>query len=60
MVAESVRILRETYLAILLDRQANGPLLVASPAGGTDIEEVKKIFFGEEIFFNLKKLFFYI
>uniref|UniRef100_A0A915E358 Succinate-CoA ligase subunit beta n=1 Tax=Ditylenchus dipsaci TaxID=166011 RepID=A0A915E358_9BILA len=40
MVAESVKILRETYLAILLDRQANGPVIVASPAGGTDIEEV--------------------
>ncbi|KAI1705348.1 ATP-grasp domain-containing protein [Ditylenchus destructor] len=40
MVAESVEILRETYLAILLDRNANGPIVVASPAGGTDIEEV--------------------
>lgn len=40
MVAESVNIMRETYLCILLDRQHNGPVLVASPAGGMDIEKV--------------------
>lgn len=40
MVAESVNIVRETYLCILLDRQHNGPVLVASPAGGMDIEKV--------------------
>lgn len=44
MVAESVKILRETYLAILLDRDSNGPMIVASAAGGTDIEEVSLIF----------------
>lgn len=40
MVAESVNIKRETYFCILLDRQANGPVIVASPAGGMDIEAV--------------------
>lgn len=40
MVAESVNIMRETYLCILMDRQANGPVLIASPAGGMDIEAV--------------------
>lgn len=40
MVAESVNITRETYLCILMDRQHNGPVIVASPAGGVDIEAV--------------------
>lgn len=40
MVAESVNIKRETYFCILLDRQQNGPVIVASPAGGMDIEAV--------------------
>ncbi|TMW50400.1 hypothetical protein DOY81_004501 [Sarcophaga bullata] len=40
MVARSVNIVRETYLCILLDRAHNGPVLIASPAGGVDIEAV--------------------
>ncbi|EZA55993.1 Succinyl-CoA ligase [GDP-forming] subunit beta, mitochondrial [Ooceraea biroi] len=40
MIAESVEIARETYLCILMDRQHNGPVLIASPAGGMDIEAV--------------------
>ncbi|XP_065363841.1 succinate--CoA ligase [GDP-forming] subunit beta, mitochondrial [Calliphora vicina] len=40
MVARSVNIVRETYLCILLDREHNGPVLIASPAGGVDIEAV--------------------
>lgn len=40
MVAQSVNIIRETYLCILMDREYNGPVLVASPAGGVDIEAV--------------------
>ncbi|KAF2361079.1 Succinate--CoA synthetase beta subunit [Trinorchestia longiramus] len=40
MVAESVDILRETYLCILMDRDHNGPVVLASPDGGVDIEEV--------------------
>ncbi|XP_037812941.1 succinate--CoA ligase [GDP-forming] subunit beta, mitochondrial [Lucilia sericata] len=40
MVARSVNIIRETYLCILLDREHNGPVLIASPAGGVDIEAV--------------------
>lgn len=40
MIAESVDIARETYVCILMDRQHNGPVLIASPAGGMDIEAV--------------------
>lgn len=40
MIAQSVNIKRETYLCILMDRQENGPVLIASPAGGVDIEAV--------------------
>lgn len=40
MIAESVNIVKETYLCILMDRQSNGPVIVASPAGGMDIEAV--------------------
>ncbi|OQR68042.1 succinyl-CoA ligase-like [Tropilaelaps mercedesae] len=40
MIAEALDIKRETYLAILMDRTYNGPVVVASPAGGVDIEEV--------------------
>lgn len=40
MIAESVDIARETYVCILMDRQHNGPVLIASPAGGMDIETV--------------------
>lgn len=40
MVAESVNIKRETYVCIVMDRENNGPVLVASPAGGVDIEAV--------------------
>ncbi|XP_071449237.1 succinate--CoA ligase [GDP-forming] subunit beta, mitochondrial isoform X2 [Hetaerina americana] len=42
MVAESVTIMKEKYLCFLMDRQNNGPVLISSPAGGTDIEEVAK------------------
>lgn len=40
MVAEALDISRETYFAILLDRDHNGPVMVGSPDGGMDIEEV--------------------
>lgn len=40
MVAKSINIVRETYLCIVMDRDNNGPVLVASPAGGMDIETV--------------------
>ncbi|KAJ8682419.1 hypothetical protein QAD02_018211 [Eretmocerus hayati] len=40
MIAESVNIARETYVCILMDRSYNGPVLIASPAGGMDIESV--------------------
>merc|ERR1712141_189911 len=40
MVAEAIDITRETYFCILMDRASNGPVIVASPDGGVDIEEV--------------------
>lgn len=40
MVASSVNIVRETYVCIVMDRDSNGPVLVASPDGGVDIEAV--------------------
>uniref|UniRef100_A0A914RB98 Succinyl-CoA synthetase beta chain n=1 Tax=Panagrolaimus davidi TaxID=227884 RepID=A0A914RB98_9BILA len=40
MIAESISIKRETYLAILMDRDSNGPVIIASPAGGMDIEDI--------------------
>ena len=40
MVAEALDIKRETYLAIVMDRESNGPAIICSPCGGMDIEEV--------------------
>jgi len=40
MIAEALDIARETYLAFLMDRANNGPVMVGSPMGGMDIEEV--------------------
>eukprot|EP01120_Amphizonella_sp_Union-15-10_P007198 TRINITY_DN2408_c0_g1_i1.p1 TRINITY_DN2408_c0_g1~~TRINITY_DN2408_c0_g1_i1.p1 ORF type:complete len:421 (-),score=105.47 TRINITY_DN2408_c0_g1_i1:37-1299(-) len=40
MIAESIDLAREVYFAILMDREAGGPVMVASPQGGMDIEQV--------------------
>ena len=40
MIAESVDIAHEYYLAILMDRETSSPVIVASTEGGMDIEEV--------------------
>jgi succinyl-CoA synthetase beta subunit len=40
LVAEAVDISRELYFAILLDRTTSAPVIIASTAGGMDIEEV--------------------
>lgn len=40
LIAECLDIQRETYFAIILDRAADGAVLVASPKGGMDIEQV--------------------
>ena len=45
MVAEAIDIVRETYFCILLDREHNGPVIVCSPDGGMDIEEVSNVAF---------------
>ena len=39
-MAEAIDITRETYLCILMDRESHGLVIVASPDGGVDIEEV--------------------
>uniref|UniRef100_A0A224XCT7 Succinate--CoA ligase [GDP-forming] subunit beta, mitochondrial n=1 Tax=Panstrongylus lignarius TaxID=156445 RepID=A0A224XCT7_9HEMI len=43
MIAESVNIKRETYFSIVMDRYFGGPVIIASPSGGTDIETVAKV-----------------
>jgi len=40
LVVESVDIAREVYFAILMDRAAGGPVVVASTEGGVEIEKV--------------------
>jgi succinyl-CoA synthetase beta subunit len=42
MVAEAVDIAKETYFAILMDRVSGGPIILASPMGGMDIEAVAR------------------
>ncbi|XP_035732498.1 succinate--CoA ligase [GDP-forming] subunit beta, mitochondrial-like [Vespa mandarinia] len=42
MIAESVDIVSEKYICILMDRQHNGPVIIASPLGGMDIEAIAK------------------
>ncbi|EAL70117.1 succinate-CoA ligase [Dictyostelium discoideum AX4] len=40
MLAESVDPKRELYFAIVMDRKYGGPVMIASPQGGVDIESV--------------------
>lgn len=40
LIAESVTIVKEYYIAILLDRTSGAPLLITSTEGGVDIETV--------------------
>jgi succinyl-CoA synthetase beta subunit len=40
LIVESINFNAEKYFAILMDRAFQGPVMVASPAGGMDIEEV--------------------
>lgn len=40
MLAESIDLAKELYFAILFDRKHQGPVIVASPKGGMDIEQV--------------------
>eukprot|EP00126_Sphaerothecum_destruens_P007854 Sdes_comp20015_c0_seq5m12709 len=40
MIAQALDIARETYFAIVLDRAHSGAVMVGSPEGGVDIEEV--------------------
>ena len=43
MLAESLDFGKEFYFAILLDRASGGPVFVASPMGGMDIEHVAEV-----------------
>ncbi len=40
LIEEGVAIERELYLSIIIDRTRKAPVVIASPAGGMDIEEV--------------------
>lgn len=40
MLVERMYMRREMYISIMLDRAAGGPVFIASPAGGTSIEDV--------------------
>lgn len=40
MLVERMTMKREMYISIMLDRASNGPVFIASPCGGTSIEEV--------------------
>eukprot|EP01129_Flabellula_baltica_P016181 TRINITY_DN8503_c0_g1_i1.p1 TRINITY_DN8503_c0_g1~~TRINITY_DN8503_c0_g1_i1.p1 ORF type:complete len:435 (+),score=133.11 TRINITY_DN8503_c0_g1_i1:33-1307(+) len=40
MVAEAIDLTKELYLSIVLDRESGGPVFVASPSGGVDIEDI--------------------
>ncbi|VVM05958.1 succinyl-CoA synthetase beta subunit [Methylacidimicrobium cyclopophantes] len=42
LVAKAPRILRELYLAILIDRECRCPVVMGSARGGVDIEEVAR------------------
>jgi len=40
LLVERMYMRREMYLSIMMDRASQGPVIVASPAGGTSIEDV--------------------
>ena len=40
LISEAVEILSESYVGIILDRATQRPVVMVSPAGGVDIEEV--------------------
>lgn len=40
MLVERMYLRREMYISIMLDRASGGPVFIASPAGGTSIEDV--------------------
>ena len=42
LVAEAAVIDREFYLGIVIDRASRSPVVIASPAGGVEIEEIAK------------------
>jgi succinyl-CoA synthetase beta subunit len=42
LVAENVEIQKEVYLGIILDRKSKSPVIMVSPEGGIDIEEVAR------------------
>jgi succinyl-CoA synthetase beta subunit len=42
LVAENVEIQKEVYLGIIVDRKSKSPVIMVSPEGGIDIEEVAR------------------
>ena len=43
MVCEGIDLTREAYLAIVLDRASQTPVVIGSAEGGVDIEEVAEV-----------------
>ena len=43
LLSERLYMRREMYLSIMLDRAAGGPIFIASPSGGTSIEDVAHV-----------------
>jgi succinyl-CoA synthetase beta subunit len=44
LVARKMKIAREMYFAILLDRKSAGPMIIACSEGGTSIEDLAEKF----------------
>ena len=42
MIVEKAEVIKEFYLSILLDRMTKGPVIIFSPLGGVEIEQVAK------------------
>ena len=42
MIAEKAEVVREFYLSVMLDRVTKGPVIIFSPLGGMEIEQVAK------------------
>ncbi len=43
LVEEAMDVSRELYLSIVTDRSSRKPVIIASPAGGMDIEEIARV-----------------
>ena len=53
LVAQAADIARETYCAIVMDREKKAPLVMLSAEGGVDIEEVARVAPGKIVRFHI-------